>query len=99
MLQILGARLFETEDLAALWIDPGHDVPDGPVLASSVHCLENQQDRIAIRRVVQALQFAQLLDVSFEEFVVLLLRFTNCLHPCRPLFEVYLFSGSGPVIL
>jgi len=48
MLQILGARLFETEDLAALWIDPGHDVPDGPVLAGCVHCLEDQQDSVAI---------------------------------------------------
>ena len=96
MLQIFGARLFETEHLATLRIDPGHDVPDGPILAGRVHCLEDQQDRIAIRRVVQALQFAQLLDVSFEEFVVLLLRFAKCLHPCRPLFEFDLCTGPHP---
>jgi hypothetical protein len=33
MLQLFGARLFETENIAALRIDPGHDVPDGAVLA------------------------------------------------------------------
>ncbi len=29
MFQLIGGRLFETENLAALRIDPGHDVPDG----------------------------------------------------------------------
>ena len=43
VLQFLGARLFETEHLAALRIDPGHDVPDGAVLAGRVHPLEDQQ--------------------------------------------------------
>ena len=52
--QLLGARLFETENLAALRIDPGHDVPDGAVLAGSVHPLKNQQQRIAVGRVVKA---------------------------------------------
>ena len=33
MFQLDGTRLFETEHLAALRIDPGHDVPDGAVLA------------------------------------------------------------------
>jgi hypothetical protein len=37
MFQFFGARLFETENLAALRIDPGHDVPDGAVLAGGVH--------------------------------------------------------------
>jgi len=43
MFQLVGGRLFETENLATLRIDPGHDVPDGAVLASSVHPLKNQQ--------------------------------------------------------
>jgi hypothetical protein len=34
---------FETDNLAALRIDAGHDVPDGPVLAGSVHRLKNQE--------------------------------------------------------
>jgi hypothetical protein len=58
MFQLLGARLFETENLAALRIDPGHDVPDGAVLAASVHPLKDQQQRLAIRRVVKMLQRA-----------------------------------------
>jgi hypothetical protein len=58
MLQLVGARLFETEDLATLRIDPGHDVPDGAVLAGSIDPLKNQQQRIAIGRVVKLLQRA-----------------------------------------
>ena len=54
VLQLLGARLFETEHLAALRIDSGHDVPDGAVLAGGVHRLKNQQQRIAVGRVVKA---------------------------------------------
>ena len=69
--QLLGARLFETENLAALRIDPGHDVPDGAVLAGSVHPLKNQQQRIAVGRVVKVLQRAQLLNVFFQEFLIL----------------------------
>ena len=59
-LQFLGARLLETENLAALRVDPGHDVPDGAVLAASVHPLKNQQQRIAVGRVVKPLHRAQL---------------------------------------
>ena len=47
MLQLFGAGLFEAEDLAALRIDAGHDVPDGAVFAGAVHALEDQQQRIA----------------------------------------------------
>ena len=65
----VGARLLEAEHLAALRIDPGHDVPDGAVLAGSVHRLKNQQHRIAVGRVVKTLQRAQLLHLFFEEFV------------------------------
>jgi len=32
--------MFETEDLATLRIDPGHNVPDGPVFSSGIHCLK-----------------------------------------------------------
>ena len=70
--QFLGARLFETENLAALRIDAGHDVPDGAVLAGGVHPLKNQQQRIAVGRVVKLLQRAQLLNMLFQEFLILL---------------------------
>ena len=68
MLQFFGARLFEAENLAALRIDAGHDVPDGAVLAGGVHRLKNQQQRIAVGRVVKALQRAQLLNVFSRSF-------------------------------
>jgi len=42
--------------IAALRIDPGHDMPDGAVLPGSVHPLKNQQQRIAIGGVMKALQ-------------------------------------------
>ena len=58
MLQFFRARLLETANLAAFGIDPGHDVLDGAVLAGSVHSLKNQQQRIAVGRVVKALQRA-----------------------------------------
>jgi hypothetical protein len=41
MFQLIGGRLFETENLAALRIDPRHDVPDRAILARSVHPLKN----------------------------------------------------------
>lgn len=41
MFQFFGARLLETEHLTALRIDPGHHVPDGPVLAGRVHSLKD----------------------------------------------------------
>ena len=65
----VGARMFEAEHLAALRIDAGHHVPDGAVLAGGVHRLKNQQHRIAVGRVVQTLQRAQLLNLFFEEFL------------------------------
>ena len=65
MLQFFGAGLFEARNLAPLWIDPGHDVADGAVLSGGVHPLKNQQQRIAIRGVVELLQCAQGLDVLF----------------------------------
>ena len=91
--------MFETEYLAALRIDPGHDMPDGAVLAGSIHSLKNQQQRIAVGRVVKALQRAQLLYVFSQEFLIPLLRLAKGLHSRRPLFEFDLFSGPHPKIL
>ena len=74
MFQLAGARLSETGNLAALRIDPGHDVPDGAVLAGRVHPLKNQQQRIAVGRAVKTLQRAQLRNVFSDQFLILLLR-------------------------
>jgi len=69
MFQFFGARLFETEYLTALRIYPGHDVPDGAVLAASVHPLKNQQQGIAVGRIVKLLQRAQLFNMFSQEFL------------------------------
>jgi hypothetical protein len=37
MFQFVGARLLEAKGLAALRIDPGHNVPNGAVLAAGIH--------------------------------------------------------------
>jgi hypothetical protein len=55
MFEFFSARLFEAEDFAALRIHAGHDVPDGAVFAGAVHALENEQQRIAVGRVVKLL--------------------------------------------
>jgi hypothetical protein len=61
--QFFRARLFEAEDLAALRIDPGHDVSDRAILSGAVHTLENQQQCAAVGRIVETLLRAQFLDV------------------------------------
>jgi len=38
MFQFFGARPFETENFAALRIDPGHDVPDSAIRPSRNYC-------------------------------------------------------------
>ena len=82
----VGARVLEAEDLAALRIDPGHDVPDGAVLAGRVHRLKDQQHGIAVGRVEKPLQRAQLVDVFFEELRVLLLRLVDGLDVASATF-------------
>jgi hypothetical protein len=99
MFQLIGARLFETVNLAALRIDPGHDVLDGAVLAGSVHPLKNEQQCIAVGGVVQALQGTQLLNVFSQQFPILLLRLAKGLHNGRPLSEFDLFSRPHTEIL
>ena len=56
MFQFFGAWLFETENFAAFGIDPRHDVPDGAIFAGRVHPLKNQQQCIAVGRIVKLLQ-------------------------------------------
>ena len=92
VLQFLSTGLLETENLTALRIDSGHDVSDDAIFARSVHPLKNQQHRIAVGCVVNALQRAQSLQPVLEEFLILLLRLVKGLHNRRPLVEFDLFS-------
>ena len=99
MFQLVGARLFEAKDLAALRIDPGHNVPNGAVLAAGIHPLKNQEQRIAVGSVVKVVQRAQFRNVLFQEFLIILLRFAKGLHSRRPLTELDLRSRPHPEIL
>ena len=55
VLQLARARMLEAEHLAALRIDPGHDVADGAVLSRRVHGLEDQQQGVTVGGVQQVL--------------------------------------------
>ena len=99
MLQFVGGRLFETENFAALWIDPGHDVPDGAVLSTGVHPLKDQQQRVAVGGIVKLLQHAQCFNVFFQELFISLLRFAKRLQSRRPFLEFDVGSGMHAEIL
>ena len=99
VIELFGARLLETENLAAFRIDPGHDVPDGAVLAGAVHALEDQQQRIAVGCVVELLQRAQLLHVLVQKLLILLLRLRIGIDNRRPFAEVDLFVWRNAEIL
>ena len=51
VLQFDGARPFEAEHLTALRIDPRHHMLDGAIFSSRIHCLKDEQRRIAVGRV------------------------------------------------
>src|SRR5580700_106975 len=97
--QLFSAWLFEAENLATLRIDPGHYMPDGPVLATCVHPLKNKQQRIAVGRIMEPLQRTQFGNMCFQEFLIPFLRFEKWLHQGRPLLEYDLFVGLDPEIL
>ena len=63
MVQLLQARMLETEDLATLRIDTGHHMFDRAILAGGIHRLKDQQHGIAVRGVEERLQLAQFGDV------------------------------------
>ena len=67
VVQVLGRRLLEAEDLAALGVDPGHDVLDRPVLAGRVHRLEDDQHRVPVVGVEQVLGLGQVREVLVED--------------------------------
>src|ERR1700733_1152277 len=59
---------------ATLWINAGHHVANDAVFARSVHPLQDHEQRMLIRRVVQLLQLVQLLDVLPKQFMAGMLR-------------------------
>ena len=87
MTQFFGARLLETVDFAALRVDAGQDVADRAVLSGGVHCLKNQEHRIAVERIEEALQSAQIPDVRGEKLFVVLLRLVERSDARCPLLQ------------
>ena len=70
------AGMLEAEDLAALRIDPRHDVLDGAVFSGCIHRLENQQHGMAVGGIQKLLLLTQLLDMIASS-----LRY--CASTCR----------------
>ena len=73
VVEIGGGRRLERVDLAALRVDPRHDVLDRAVLAGGVHRLEDQQQRPAILGVELVLQLGQQLDAGLQELLGVIL--------------------------
>ena len=46
--------------MAALWIDPAHDIADGAVLAAGVHPLQHQQEAMLVAGIKPILQVIEL---------------------------------------
>jgi hypothetical protein len=93
MFQLLGGRLFETENLTPLRIAPGHHVGDGAVFPCGVHPLKNRQYRILVGGVVKLLQGTQFFNVIFQGSSVCLLGFAERRHGRRPFSEFDLSTG------
>ena len=68
VLQFGGAGMLEAEHLAALRIDPGHDMPDGAIFSRRIHRLKDQQDGIAVGCVMEMLQLTQSRDMFIQQF-------------------------------
>src|ERR1700722_5826472 len=99
MLQFLGARLFEAEDLASLRIDARHHVADSAVLAGTVHPLKNQQQSITVRGVMKLLQGTQPADIFCQKLAILLLRLIEGFDYRRPISEFERFPGTHSKLL
>src|SRR5262249_16845188 len=61
--EFLRRRCFERVYLTTLWVQSGHNMLYGAVLARRVHCLEHDQHRVAVLRVKDVLVASEPLDV------------------------------------
>lgn len=68
MVELFRGRRLETRHVATLWVDPGHDMLDGPVLAGSVHGLENDEQGILVLRIKNFLEFGNTLYIACKFF-------------------------------
>ncbi len=70
MFKLGGAGMLEAENLASLRVDARHDVPNGAVLPSLIHSLNNDEDGVFVRRIEKLLLSAELFDVGFQQLFV-----------------------------
>ena len=66
MIEFFGGRSFETENLATLGIEAGHDVLDGAVFTGRVHGLEDDEERVNILSVKLVLKIGEAGDAGLE---------------------------------
>jgi hypothetical protein len=69
VVQVLGRRGLERDDLAALRVDSGHDVLDRAVLAGGVHGLEDQEHGPAILGVEHVLELGEERDPLLQRLL------------------------------
>jgi hypothetical protein len=72
VVELLGARLLEREDLATRGVDAREDVADRAVLAGAVHALEHDEERAAVAGEEEVLELGDARDVRGEQRFVLL---------------------------
>ena len=65
MILFLGCGSLETRDAHALWINPLKDAPNGTVLTTSVHRLENDQYFVLVLSINHSLKVFKLLVQPF----------------------------------
>ena len=99
MLQFFRARLLETVNLAALWIDARHDVTNGAVLAGAVHALEDEEQGALVGGVEQALQITESVDMFLQHVTIVALRAVDRLHQRRPLVEFDRLTFAYAIII
>src|SRR6266436_8816820 len=70
MIEFRGARMLEAEDLTSLRIDPRQHVTDCSVFAGGIHCLKEEQQRVSVVGIMQALHLTKLLYMFFKKFAI-----------------------------
>jgi hypothetical protein len=66
VVELLGRRLLERDDLETLRIDTSHDVLDRAVLAGRVHRLEDDEDGVRVSSPEKLLCLRELLDSASQ---------------------------------
>ena len=91
--------MLETENLAPLRIDPGHHMTDNTVFSCGIHSLKNQQHSVAVISVMNPLQFAQILDMRFQQLLIVNFGLIEPVDACRSFVEIDLLPFLNQKII